>query len=209
MCKWGRTAETMSKLYTRQVIRGFHIFGSYLCFPPCYFSIWLVCDPLYTLALPPFQKNPQLKKFLFILLSIHVFKCILFGGFLSALAIWKWPSWCVILSFLQEFLQEGNSCRKEFLQEGKGTVGCTGQGTLVFCKHKEHHLYFIIVIFYCFILLIYYLFYYLQATGSFRSFLSHLQAFLQVNKQCRSNDGTTKYSIPKLWHSALFGKNEM
>lgn len=118
MCEWGRTAETMNKLYTRQVIRGFHIFGSYLCFPPCYFSIWLVCDPLYTLALPPFQKNPQLKKFLFILLSIHVFKCILFGGFLSVLAIWKWPSWCVILSFLQEFLQEGNSCRKEFLQEG-------------------------------------------------------------------------------------------
>lgn len=118
MCEWGRTAETMNKLYTRQVIRGFHIFGSYLCFPPCYFSIWLVCDPLYTLALPPFQKNPQLKKFLFILLSIHIFKCILFGGFLSVLAIWKWPSWCVILSFLQEFLQEGNSCRKEFLQEG-------------------------------------------------------------------------------------------
>lgn len=119
-------------------------------------SLW---STVYSSTSPIPKNNPQLKKFLFILLSIHIFKWIVLRGFLSVLAIWKWPSWYVILSFLQE----GNSCRK-------GTVGCSGQGTLVLCKHKEHHLYFIIVIFYCFILIIYYLFYYLQATGSFRSF---------------------------------------
>lgn len=139
MCEWGRTEVTMNKLYTRQVKRGFHIFGSYLCFLPYYFSIWLVCDPLYTLAPPPFKKkNPQLKKFLFLLLGICIFKWILFGNFLSVLAIWKWPSWCVILSVLQP-------------SEGKGTVGCIAQGTLVLWKHKEHHFYLIILTFYCFI----------------------------------------------------------
>lgn len=138
MCEWGRTAITMNKLYTRQVIRGFHIFGSYLCFLPCYFSIWLVCDPPYTLALPhsppPKKKSTTEEISIYLFFSAFTYLNEYYLEVFLCFSYLKVTICCVILSFLQP-------------SEGKGTVGCTGQGTLVLCKHKEHHFYLLLLYF--------------------------------------------------------------